>query len=512
MTAVSGGVTLCVEERTLDDSDRPESGPLFCDLGFTAVIDPSFVHSSRPDLYTEALGLKGYLTPQSESITAMHNLNLWLETADRYQLPLILDAAVLDNKTLFMASPCRMMSIQQRIEAEDFSDVFGGAFVEDEVVDSEEEEEDLTPEQKDKKRGERSYTSPKLDARRVESRQITIGHPSCQPEGAYKTIYVALEEKINEDEGKMETLVSAEVAAYRGMGRTVFRGTKLQRGLSENSTLSDNPKSKKRPNPIKLQKIEAQPDANSVYLLQLALYPPNSELKGVKRILKAIKSTPCKVHICNLGSANAIAYIRKAKEEEKTQITCETCPHFLYFTDLSVVQGDTRLKNSPPIRNKTNCNFLWELVTMNTVDAVCSQHIPIPPEFKFRPNFRKALPGICGLGCTLQVLWTLLKRPFTDMSTFEHYLVRMAKWTAANPAKILGLTNRGAIKKGFLADLIVWDPFQAFVMERNYSQQKSQCPYLGETLYGEVKKVLIRGNLAYDQGSFYPVGGVVGRN
>lgn len=506
--AVSGGVTLCVEERTLEDSDRPESGPMYCDLGYTAIMDPSLVLSVKREDHQNALGLKGYLTPQSDSIGALHDLKQWFETSNRFGLPLLLDPSFLDSNVLYSASPCRLLPLQQRIEASEFTEVFGGAFVEDDMVETNSGDEgEESNEKKDSKRGERSFTSPKLLTRRANSRQITIGHPSSEASG--KNIHSALEEKIKEDMGKMETLVSAEVAAYRGMGRTVFRGA-----LTRSQSLSEGIvglKAKKRPGALQLVAQKQQTDATSLYLNQLTLYPGNMELKGVKRIIRALKEVPCRVHITNLCSANAIAYIRKLKEEDKVELTCETCPHFLYFTDQSISEGDTRLKNCPPIRNKSNCNFLWELVTMNTLEAVCSQHIPIPQEFKFRPNFRKAMPGICGIGCTLQVLWTLLMRPFTDMSTFEHYLVRMAKWTAANPAKIMGLPTRGAIKKGCLADLIIWDPFETVTLEQTYSQQTSQCPYLGEPLHGLVKKVLIRGRLAYDEGSFYPVGQPVGR-
>lgn len=508
--AVSGGVTLCVEERTLEESDRPEFGPLYCDLGYTAIMDPSLVLSVKLENHPDALGLKGYMTPQSDTIGALHDLRHWFETSNRFGLPLLLDPAFLEDKVLYLASPCRLLPLQQRIAAQEFSEVFGGAFAEEDLVEgnSEEEGEDSS-DKKDSKRAERSFTSPKVSLRRVNSRQITIGHPSGEVSG--KNIHSALEEKIKEDVGKMETLVSAEVAAYRGMGRTVFRGA-LTRSQSLSDATTTGPKAKKRPGALQMISEKPHTDATSVYLNQLTLYPHTMELKGVKRIIRALKEAPCRVHITNLCSANAIAYIRKSKEEDKVQLTCETCPHFLYFTDQSIHEGDTRLKNFPPIRNKSNCNFLWELVTMNTVEAVCSQHVPIPAELKFKPNFRKAMPGICGLGCTLQALWTLLKRPFTDMSTFEHYLVRMAKWTAANPAKIMGLPTRGAIKKGFFADLIIWDPFETVNLEQTHSQQTAQCPYLGEPLYGRVKKVLVRGRLAYDEGSFYPVGRPVGRS
>lgn len=148
---------------------------------------------------------------------------------------------------------------------------------------------------------------------------------------------------------------------------------------------------------------------------------------------------------------------------------------------------------------------------MNSVDAICSQHIPVPEVYKFHPNFRKALSGISGLGFTLQVMWTLLKRPFADLQSFEHYLVRLARWTSNNPAKILQLHNRGAIEKGYIADLVIWSPLEKVIVQDTFCQQRDQCPYLGTELYGRVEKVLVRGKLAFADGVLYPVGKPVRR-
>jgi allantoinase len=302
--------------------------------------------------------------------------------------------------------------------------------------------------------------------------------------------------------------------AYKGVGQTLYQVPKEKPTVKHvEPAIIEAPLIKKpgrRPTPLIFKPAVPALNADSIYLTQLAHYPENMESKGVEKIIAAIKTDPCKVHIVNLCSATAISRIQKAREE-RVEITCETCPHFLYFTDQSVADGDTRLKNFPPIRNKANCNFLWELVKMNSVDAICSQHVPVPEQYKFKPNFRKALCGIAGLGFTLQVLWTILKSPYTDLSLFEHYLVRLAKWTSSNPARILQIPNRGAIEKGFLADLVIWDPFREVTVEQTHSSQGNQCPYLGARLYGQIEKVIVRGKLAYSNKVFYPVGRAVKR-
>ena len=514
--AISGGVTLCVEEKTMQESDENEAGALYCDLGYTMVIEPSIVLAIRPEDFSDALGLKGYLTPPNDTIGAIHNLEQWFQVANRLGLPLLLDPCVAESKVLYMASPCRQLTLEQRRCVEDIPDVFGGAFADDSVEGSEEENEpvsDLRAASKASDYHPRSRTTkaPNINTsplcKEDTQRKQTLGHLTDLRSASFKDIHSALMEEIKKCTDKRESLVSAEMAAYRGIGQTQFSRTKsMYEIVSEEPT--DQPQVsrglRKRPTPLNLMPAGNLHTPAAVYLHQLAYYPDTLETKGVKKIIAAMKSTPCKVHVVNLASAAAVSALHKARVEG-LEVTCETCPHFLYFTDKSIKDGDTRLKNFPPIRNVSNCNFLWELVTMNSVEAICSQHIPVPQTYK-SSSFRAALPGINGLGYTLQVLWTLLKRPFTDLGSFEHYLVRLARWTAYNPAKILQIPNRGSIEKGYLADLVIWSPLEEVTVQQSHSAQSYQCAYLNATLYGKIEKVLIRGNLAYSEGAFFPIG------
>jgi len=307
----------------------------------------------------------------------------------------------------------------------------------------------------------------------------------------------------------MESLMKAEMMQYRGKGQTIFK-TSLSTNLPDLEPIVENPQTSlkvlKRPRPaINIITKPAMPP-DSIYLFHLAQYPDSMELRGIESLVAALQACSRSVHICNLSSANAIARVQQARKADGL-LTCETCPHFLFFTDKSVQDGDTRFKNFPPIRNSANCNFLWELLTMNQIETICSQHRPAPETLKCRPSFTQALSGVNGLGFTLQVMWTLLRRPFTRVP--EHYLVRLAKWTAFNPAQILGLRKRGSIAPGMYADIVIWDPFQELSIQHTYSRQRHQCPYLGQKLYGAVQQVYVRGRLAHCQGDFQPVGRLV---
>jgi len=68
-----------------------------------------------------------------------------------------------------------------------------------------------------------------------------------------------------------------------------------------------------------------------------------------------------------------------------------------------IMQGDVKFKDFPPIRNKSNLNFLWDWLKLAYVDAIGAHHASISPLYKSIDNgdFKKNLSGINCLGFTL---------------------------------------------------------------------------------------------------------------
>ena len=108
-----------------------------------------------------------------------------------------------------------------------------------------------------------------------------------------------------------------------------------------------------------------------------------------------------KVHFVNISSAATINRVRQIKQKYK-EITCEIPAVHLYFNSLNVEIGDTRFKNTPPIRNPGNFNLLWDLLKMKGIDSISSQHAFIDSSHKLVGNFHQALNGISSIGCALQ--------------------------------------------------------------------------------------------------------------
>lgn len=223
-------------------------------------------------------------------------------------------------------------------------------------------------------------------------------------------------------------------------------------------------------------------------------------------MLQVMENYPGTVHICSLSSASAINKIRRFRKTHSF-LTCGTTPHYMYFTSEDIKNGATVFKESPPIRNPSNNELLWDLLRMKAIDCISSNHASIPPLYKMiQGSFRRSLNGINCQGFSFQSIWTKLSQKTTDEELKEHYIVRLSKWFSLNPAKILGIEHqRGSIEKGKFADFIVWRPDQRQVAS-SHSEYSEMNVYEETSLLGRITKVCLRGNWTYNEGEFFESG------
>ena len=194
----------------------------------------------------------------------------------------------------------------------------------------------------------------------------------------------------------------------------------------------------------------------------------------------------------------------RAAQHEGVKITAETCPHYLYFAAEKIPEGATEFKCCPPIREAKNREELWDGLTDGTVDFIVSDHSPCPGEMKLRDSgdFMKAWGGIASLQLRLPVVWTEARRRGLS-------LVEVTRWLCENPARQVSLeTRKGSIGVGQDADLVIWNPDQAFTVTAEALLHRHKItPYQGETLQGVVQQTFLRGRKVYDRGQLGPARG-----
>lgn len=229
------------------------------------------------------------------------------------------------------------------------------------------------------------------------------------------------------------------------------------------------------------------------YQTYLRSRPDEAELEAIRLMICLAREYGCHVHIVHLSSCQALADLRRAREEG-LPITVETCPHYLHLRAEDIRDGATQYKCAPPIRSRENQEQLWAALREGIIDLIATDHSPCLPEMKRleEGSFLEAWGGIASISMGLPVIWTEARRRRIAIGD-------VVRWMAEKPAELAGLSRqKGRIQEGYDADLVVFDPDATFrVEESRLHYRHPLSPYLGEILQGVVEMTFVRGEKVF---------------
>jgi allantoinase len=236
--------------------------------------------------------------------------------------------------------------------------------------------------------------------------------------------------------------------------------------------------------------IAAAPEPQGAsYARFLASRPGTAEESAIGGLVAAARATGGRVHVVHLADADALPILRAARADG-VRITVETCPHYLTFAAEDVPDGATSYKCCPPIREQRHREALWTALADGDVDLVVSDHSPCTAELKRLDvgDFGAAWGGIASLQVALPAVWTGARARGLG-------LAQVAGWMAAAPARLAGLSRKGAIAVGKDADLVAFAPDEAWTVG-DLEHRNPVTPYTGRPLVGAVRRTWLRGQPA----------------
>jgi len=237
----------------------------------------------------------------------------------------------------------------------------------------------------------------------------------------------------------------------------------------------------------------------SRYSTYLESRPKAAENEAVAMLIQLCREYRTKTHILHLSSSDALTPIFHARTAH-LPLTVETCPHYLCLTAEEIPNGATAFKVAPPIRDRANREFLWAALAGGLIQTVVSAHSPPRPATTHARSaaFATAWDGIGSIQLGLSIMWT-------GASARGYSLDQVARWMCLAPARVAGLSRKGAIDVGYDADLVVLDPDAAFTVEADglYPRPIS-TPYSGHRLRGVVRRTYLRGRRIYERGKPFP--------
>ena len=206
---------------------------------------------------------------------------------------------------------------------------------------------------------------------------------------------------------------------------------------------------------------------------------PEAEWKQIERDIKLADRSGVKYHVCHISTKESVSLIRDAKASG-VNITCETAPHYLLFSEKDV-KDDGKFRMNPPIRKEADKTALLEGLCDGTVDMIATDHAPHSAEEKSKGL--ASLNGIVGLETAFPALYTELVK--NHVITLE---------------KLLGLMSY-APQKRFGIEL---DGFTVYDLENEYTIDPSSfcskgrsTPFDGKKVFGKCIATVSNGNIAY---------------
>lgn len=206
-----------------------------------------------------------------------------------------------------------------------------------------------------------------------------------------------------------------------------------------------------------------------------------SEWRQIERDVRLSKETGCSYHVCHISCKESVEIIRKAKAEG-IDVTCETGPHYLIYTE-DDLKEDGKYKMNPPLRSKEDRAALIEGIKDGTIDMIATDHAPHSAEEKAKGLSGSAF-GIVGLETAFPLLYTHLVKP--GVISME----KLMDLLCFAPRKRFGISSD--------AGFSVWDLDREYEIDpKEFLSMGKATPFEGTKVFGRCLLTACDGQIVY---------------
>lgn len=215
-------------------------------------------------------------------------------------------------------------------------------------------------------------------------------------------------------------------------------------------------------------------------------------VKSTQLALSLARRHGTRLHVLHISTADECALFEPGPVAGK-RITAETCVHYLHFSDADYARLGHRIKCNPAIKTAADRAAITQALAEGRIDILATDHAPHLASEKAEPYTRAP----SGLPLVQYALQCALERVFDGVLTLE----RVVEATSHAPAIRFDVKERGFVRPGYRADLVLVDPDKPHTVTA--AEILSKCgwsPFEGYTFRSSIAATFVNGRLGWHDG------------
>lgn len=207
------------------------------------------------------------------------------------------------------------------------------------------------------------------------------------------------------------------------------------------------------------------------------------------------KKTGARLHVFHVSTGIETKLFSNKIPLKDKKITAEVCVHHLWFTDADYAEKGTRIKWNPAVKSKEDREKLWEALLDDRIDVIATDHAPHTLEEKSKSY----LDAPSGGPLVQHALVALLQMYHLGKISLE----KIVEKTAHNPAILFQIQERGFIREGYKADLVLVDLNAPWTVKKeNIFYKCGWSPFEGTTFKSRITHTIVNGDIVYEKFNF----------
>jgi dihydroorotase len=209
--------------------------------------------------------------------------------------------------------------------------------------------------------------------------------------------------------------------------------------------------------------------------------------------IQLANQTGARLHILHISTAKELQLFGNMMPLAMKKITAEVCVHHLHYTADDYAIFGNQIKCNPAIKAAENKEALWRALLDDRLDIIATDHAPHTWDEK-QQQYLQAPSGVPLVQHSLLLMLDYVSKQ-------EISIEKMVEKMCHTPAICFGLQERGYLREGYFADIVIVNPNEKYtVTKNNILYQCAWSPMENHTFSHSIDKTFVNGNLVYSDG------------